>query len=1699
MTNRYKKIMGTFFWASGIFISSLAIADDTEIFFGGSVGGAAEVQPNIIMALDTSGSMGATDDTNPPVSRIDRVKESMYSILNTVDNVNLGLMRFNNPGGPILYPVVDIDGDACEVENCSTDDPSVSSRIRNASDDAEELNDGTVVLFDDNLKIVENPGAGVETTTVSFKISNTSDDIEERIRDGRVQPNGGADFEMMDDSWSYDANDEQLIGARFRNIDIPADATITAAKIVLTIKDESMSGDRENDSVFIDIMGEKAADTTTFQTSNFNLSNRTKTVARVDWDITAPSPSQNNTIETPDLMPIINELVAEGWVPGNAMTFYFQSDPNADTAGGTDGNGMRRTYTRNSSSSKQPRLELTYTTGTAQSDPAQTIGLHFKDVTIPQGATVTAAAIDFTVETATSGTAALTIVAEKSANSDAFSSSNFALSSRIDDPSEITTASVTWNPGDWNEAGIIQQSPDITAIIQELVNQSDWCGGNAISLFITGSGQRNAVSRDLSAGDAPNLRITYDPDSIPTGAGNEGCINSIINKPVTASYDDAEEEGNGDMSRTSYDLDLRSYNNDITKHVGMRFRDMKIAKNAEVLEARLELHMRDDDEPGSVTMTIKAQNEGDTNQFGSNDDNISTRPTTGSISWTIPDSEDGEIIVSPDISSLIQSVVNRSDWVADNAITLIMSYSSGAGHKEITTYNADPINAPRLIVKTKWEGADSGPLITNRSKMIQVIDDLSASGYTPIVSVLDEARRYFTGENVLHGGYRGKDPAYTSGNSTQNANSSYGTKYRVSHPYTYTGGTLNRDASCTDLNLSSSSCKSETVTGATYKSPMYDNYPTDEAKECQRNFIILLTDGQANAKNTTSQSDIAALTGDDYTVGSCSTSSPSNSYGRKCGPELTKWMYENDLDSTILNKQNVVTYTIGFAFASDWIKKVATDGGGSFFEASGDTSELTSIFETILREIISVDTTFVSPGATVNQFNRLFHRNEVYFSLFKPGEHAQWDGNLKKYLLEIVDPYDENDPTHPTKGVAQIVGQHANHTDNPSTDDAESAVSETTGFFEEDAQSFWSTIVDGNEVAKGGVAEQIPNSRPDGAATDADLHIYTNIGGTNDLNLVKIHEDNKDTITKALLGISSQSDSYHDDLLRWIRGVDVANSSNDIRKWLGDPLHSHPGLITYGGDDEEPILRLFVGSNDGFLRIIDAANDTVTTSPVGLGTGKEIFAFMPQELLLNQNTLYSDTLGTHPYGIDGDITFWINDHDKDNDIDDDGNNTGDHAYVYFGMRRGGRSYYALDVSGCKTNPCSTTPTLKWQINGGTGNFMELGQSWSEMTKTKIKIGSTEKDVLIFAGGYDTTQDSKTQRAGDSQGRAIYIVDADTGERLWTAGPSDSADFSSGLNLTLSDMQYSIPSDVKVLDLTGDGLVNQFYVGDMGGQIWRFDVDNGNGSWSDIISGAVIADLSTAASDANNRRFFYSIDASLSLVDGKDVLNLAIGSGWRSHPLDMVVDDRFYLLRTTDIYDAPRAEDDSISYTKIYESGLLDVTEPENVPDGIKDDGQSDAEFAEEEANLEKMNFTGWFIQLETDGEKILGKTVTFNNTIIFSSYIPVSTSNVCQAAQGSGRVYVINLENGKAVLDLNDNDTLEYKTDRYKTLKHGGIPPSPSILIPPGDSPPIVLIGTENPFTREELVDLAPEEGVQGTYWRESGEYWDSDNADFKQ
>src|SRR5690606_29995891 len=95
----------------------------------------------------------------------------------------------------------------------------------------------------------------------------------------------------------------------------------------------------------------------------------------------------------------------------------------------------------------------------------------------------------------------------------------------------------------------------------------------------------------------------------------------------------------------------------------------------------------------------------------------------------------------------------------------------------------------------------------------------------------------------------------------------------------------------------------------------------------------------------------------------------------------------------------------------------------------------------------------------------------------------------------------------------------------------------------------------------------------------------------------------------------------------------------------------------------------------------------------------------------------------------------------------------------------------------------------------------------------------------------------------------------TGALLWH-GSLD------GTHADFPAMQYSIPARVRVLDFDGDGFADRMYAGDMGGQVWRFDITNG-ASASNLVAGGVIAQLGAAGlaspTLAETRRFYYAPD------------------------------------------------------------------------------------------------------------------------------------------------------------------------------------------------------------------------------------------------
>jgi len=457
---------------------------------------------------------------------------------------------------------------------------------------------------------------------------------------------------------------------------------------------------------------------------------------------------------------------------------------------------------------------------------------------------------------------------------------------------------------------------------------------------------------------------------------------------------------------------------------------------------------------------------------------------------------------------------------------------------------------------------------------------------------------------------------------------------------------------------------------------------------------------------------------------------------------------------------------------------------------------------------------------------------------------------------------------------------------------------------------------------------------------------------------------------------------------------------------MGDPMHARPVILNYANGDD-PKTTVFVGTNEGYLHAVERDQ------------GRELFSYVPKELLENFQVFWNNnSADRHPYGLDGAMSVWMTDENQNVTID-----PGEKAFLYTGMRRGGNSYYALNVAQREQ------PKLAWVIDSSTPGFEELGQTWSKMTPTKIRYNNEELDVLIFAAGYDENQDAgydsnnnRLARTPDSSGRGVYIVSAETGQLIYSVLGVD------GGNQKFDKMDYSMPADMRLLDTNFDGFVDQMYTSDTGGQIWRFDFEPYHqNSATPLIKGGVIADLS-GNDTAEERRFYYEPDVAIVSNDGERFLSISIGSGWRAHPLDLVTQDRFHMIKSPDVFNAPpgygKTEDGGLSYTPIVADDLLDVTD----------------------SSTPGANAFGWFYDLGAVGEKVLGPSVTADNKVWFTSYRPELFVEECSTAIGGGSIYALNILDGSAAVDLNGDGKIDEK-DRERPLAHAGLPPPPSLLI----------------------------------------------------
>jgi len=405
----------------------------------------------------------------------------------------------------------------------------------------------------------------------------------------------------------------------------------------------------------------------------------------------------------------------------------------------------------------------------------------------------------------------------------------------------------------------------------------------------------------------------------------------------------------------------------------------------------------------------------------------------------------------------------------------------------------------------------------------------------------------------------------------------------------------------------------------------------------------------------------------------------------------------------------------------------------------------------------------------------------------------------------------------------------------------------------------------------------------------------------------------------------------------------------------------------------------------------------------------------------------------------------------------------------------GKNYYALDVSD------RDDPKFKWQITGGGGDFAELGQTWSKPIVGKIYHGSELKDVLVFAGGYDPAQDNKLIRSDDTIGRAIYIVDVESGQLIWSGGPDGSF-----ATTVFSDMNYSIPSDLKIITDGEDNLISQIYVGDTGGQVWRFDINNGL-SGNDLVSGGVIADLGVDDSEKGNRRFYHSPDLSLSVDDGNRVLNVGIGSGYHAHPLDTVIEDKFFL------FQYPFNNHDTSEYGFKDTDNTIKAITLDDLYDTTNNEIKQGSEEEIEAAQQELAKKQGWYISMEVSGEKILGSATTLDFVVKFVSYVPQTTAVGCAASIGNSFYYAVNLLDGSpydphesdSESDSDENNQYNYqltKLDRKRIIPAEGLAPAINTVFVDKGNGEVVPVFMSGATVLQEWNGF---EGTKRWYWSE--------------
>jgi type IV pilus assembly protein PilY1 len=524
-------------------------------------------------------------------------------------------------------------------------------------------------------------------------------------------------------------------------------------------------------------------------------------------------------------------------------------------------------------------------------------------------------------------------------------------------------------------------------------------------------------------------------------------------------------------------------------------------------------------------------------------------------------------------------------------------------------------------------------------------------------------------------------------------------------------------------------------------------------------------------------------------------------------------------------------------------------------------------------------------------------------------------------------------------------------------------------------------------------------------------------------------------VTSTLLGVASSG--ARDNVIDFTRGLDAFDEDSDgntteERAWkLGDIFHSNPVLVSppflpvqdatylsFKSTNASRTTILLAGANDGMLHAFRESD------------GEELWAFIPPDILPRLQNLTVRS-AEHEFYLDASPI-----------VTDIKVGTTWKTIAVFGERRGGETYHALDI----TN--TSSPTYLWSFTDA-----RMGETWSEPTIGKIRMSDgTAKYIGIVGGGYDTAQNNNS-------GKALFVIDLSTGTKLWEYYNSSSDD--------RQYMNFSIAANPAAVDTDNDGYINRVYVGDVGGQLWKFDFSAAATVSSGLITNYTGKRLFAASPTQTNpppTGAYYPAQAIYATptmsLDASGNLWVYFGTGDRNHPNNAST-NRFYAIKdNTNMTNA----------TALTEASLVNVT------------------------STYQTVTQGWYMTLESE-EKILAAANVFNKIVFFSTFTPGTTAT-CLGGGGEARLCAVAMLSGYAGVNWDTGEALPTAggtagtalnaTDSDRSVSVGtGIATKPIVIV--GTTGTTVTSSVIAATTDQQLLSnpAPPPQLKRILYWRE--------------